>query len=112
MTDSEAYLQWYYQAQCQQLAFFHRQVKARSNMRLDLDALSKVFYLEDRQGHRTYPQTWKLRPEEEFFPARAAAMTQWDNFKANKSKLLPYAHRTSLNSMHPFNGRIRSLTSI
>ncbi|TFK82317.1 hypothetical protein K466DRAFT_666587 [Polyporus arcularius HHB13444] len=93
LTDDSAYLQWYYQAQCQQLAFFHRQVKAHSDMKLDLDALSKVFYYEDEGGRKTYPQPWRLRPEEANFPARAQAMKEWDEFKAKKAKFLPFMYR-------------------
>lgn len=93
MTDKSAYLQWYYQAHCQQLAFFQRQVNAHSNVHLDLDALSKVFYIEDDHGDRTYPKPWELRPDEALFTKRAEAMKKWDAFKAKKAKLLPYMYR-------------------
>ncbi|KAI0686694.1 hypothetical protein C8T65DRAFT_701054 [Cerioporus squamosus] len=97
LTVPEAYLQWYYQAQCQQLAFFHRQVSAHSEMRLDLNALSKVFYFEDENGVRTHPKPWDLRPEVANFDQRAEAMRRWDAFKAKKAKLLPYSYRAGRN---------------
>lgn len=94
LTDDEAYLQWYYRAQCQQLAFFHRQVSVHSNMHLDLGALSKVFYYEDSDGERVYPEEWALRPEATNFSARAEAMRRWDCFKKKRAKLLPYTYRS------------------
>ncbi len=79
-------------------------------MKLDLDALSKVFYYEDEHGVKTYPERWRLRPEESNFPARAEAMRKWDAFKAKKSKFLPFMYRHGRNRKIFFPGFIPVLT--
>ncbi len=63
-------------------------------MKLDLDALSKVFYYEDEHGQKTFPQSWPLRPEEANFSARAQAMHKWDAYKQKKAKFLPFMYRS------------------
>ncbi|KAI1783362.1 hypothetical protein LXA43DRAFT_1067729 [Ganoderma leucocontextum] len=95
LTTRDAYLQWFYQTQCQQLAFFARQAPPEVALEVDYNLLTQCFSLVDETGQKIQPHSWDLRPGSTHISpvlgcSRQETMQLWHDHNEDQGKFIPY----------------------
>ena len=93
LTDAHGFMNWYYRSHCQQLAYFHCQIPKEFGIHLDLDALRRVFYIQDADGQRVEPVPWVYRPETNLLGHREKAAASWRNFSERRAAFVSSTSR-------------------
>ncbi|KAI1796532.1 hypothetical protein LXA43DRAFT_1057813 [Ganoderma leucocontextum] len=95
LTTRDTYLQWFYQTQCQQLAFFARQAPPEVALEVDYNLLAQCFSLVDETGQKIQPHSWDLRPGSTHISpvlgcSRQETTQLWHDHNEDQGKFIPY----------------------